>query len=57
MPNINDDFGMHHAMSLWLDRGKVKGTYQVTGAHKELHDGSRIQLGKVEMFVRVVKSS
>jgi hypothetical protein len=47
----------HHAMSLWLERGKVKGTYHVTGENKELHDGSPIKFGKVEMVVRVVKSS
>jgi hypothetical protein len=46
----------HHAMSIWLERGKVKGTYHVTGEHKELHDGSPIKLGKVEMIVRVKSS-
>jgi hypothetical protein len=46
----------HHAMSLWLERGRVKGTYHVTGENKELHDGSSIKLGKVEMIVRIVQS-
>jgi hypothetical protein len=41
------------AMSLWIDHGKVKGTYHITGENKELHDGSPIKLGKVEMVVRM----
>jgi Ca-activated chloride channel family protein len=41
------------AMSLWMEHGNVKGTYHVTGENKELHDGSPIKLGKVEMFIRV----
>lgn len=41
------------AMSLWMDHGKVKGTYHVTGDSKELHDGNPIKLGNVEMFVRI----
>jgi hypothetical protein len=45
-----------HAMSLWLERGKVKGTYHVTGENKELQDGNPIKLGKVEMFVRMKSS-
>jgi len=46
----------HHAMSLVYQQEKVKGVYIVTGERKELHDGSRIQLGKVEMFVRIAQS-
>jgi hypothetical protein len=47
-------YGMpQHAMSLWLERGKVKGLYNVTGEHKELQDGNPIKFGKVEMIVRV----
>jgi len=46
----------HHAMSLWLEKGQVKGTYHVTKENKELHDGNSIKLGKVEMFVRVKSS-
>ena len=45
----------HHAMSLWLERGIVKGTYHVTNENKELHAGSQIKLGKVEMIVRIVQ--
>lgn len=45
-----------HAMSLWLERGTVKGIYHVTGEHKELHDGSPIRFGKVEIIVRVKSS-
>jgi hypothetical protein len=40
-------------MSLWMDHGKVKGTYHITGDNKELQDGNRIHLGKAEMFVRI----
>jgi hypothetical protein len=36
-----------------MEHGNVKGTYHVTGENKELHDGSPIKLGKVEMFIRV----
>jgi hypothetical protein len=43
----------HHAMSLWLENGKVKGTYHVTGENKELHDGNPIKFGKVEMLVKM----
>jgi hypothetical protein len=46
----------HHAMSLWLERGKLKGIYHVTGEHKELHDGSPIKFGKIEMIVRIIQS-
>ena len=42
-----------HAMSLWMEKGTVKGTYHVTGDNKELQDGSPIKLGKVEMIVRI----
>jgi hypothetical protein len=45
----------HHAMSLVYQKGKVNGMYYVTGDKKELSDGSRIKLGKVEMFVRIVQ--
>jgi hypothetical protein len=43
----------HHAMSLVYSDGKVNGIYYVTGDRKELADGHRIRLGKVEIFVRI----
>ena len=45
----------HHAMSLVYQGGKVNGTYYVTNDKKELNEGSRIKLGKVEMFVRILQ--
>jgi hypothetical protein len=43
----------HHAMSLVYQQGEVKGIYNVTGEKKELHDGSIIKLGRVQMIVRI----
>jgi len=44
------------AMTLWMEKGRVKGTYHVTGESKELLDGNPIKLGKAEMVVRMKSS-